>query len=51
MLIINKNAFQWDASRPLQWPRLGVNTGGGGLPRWGLPRGEGGLPREEERSS
>ena len=31
----NKNAFQWDAYRPLQWPPLDVSTegspsGGGG---------------------
>ena len=35
----HKNAFQWDAYRPLQWPSLG---GGGVLSAWGegvCPRG------------
>ena len=34
----NKNAFQYDAYLPLQWPPLDVSTGS-------LPRGGGGLPR------
>ena len=41
-LISNKNAFQWDTYRPLQWPSGAVSAGGvsaGGMSapvRWGV---------------
>ena len=44
-----KNAFQWDAYRPLQWPPLDVSNGGGvcllgGVPSGGCAFWKGGLP-------